>query len=57
VVVWLCDDLHELIRREIDPISGIGPLVVDDAVTWIGAHLDRGPDRIYLHAGTAEGAN
>jgi hypothetical protein len=49
--------LYELIHREIYPINGVGPLLVYDAATTIGAHLGLDPDRIYLHSGTAEGAN
>jgi hypothetical protein len=50
-------ELHELIHREIDPINDVGPLLVYDAATGIGAHLGLNPDRIYLHSGTATGAN
>jgi hypothetical protein len=49
-------ELHELIHREIHPIYDVGPLLVYDAATNIGAHLGLNPDRIYLHSGTAEGA-
>lgn len=49
-------ELHELIHREIHLIDGVGPLLVYDATTSIGAHLGLNPDRIYLHSGTAKGA-
>jgi hypothetical protein len=49
-------DLHELVRREIGRIAGIGRLTVYDVATRIGAHLRLAPERVYLHAGTAEGA-
>jgi hypothetical protein len=49
-------ELYELIHREIEGINGVGPLMMDDAATGIGAHLGLSPDRIYLHSGTAEGA-
>jgi hypothetical protein len=50
------DDLHAVIHREIFPIRDIGDLVVYDVATWIGAHLGLNPERVYLHAGAAEGA-
>jgi hypothetical protein len=49
-------ELHELIHRKIHPINDVGPLLVYDAATSIGAHLGLNPDCIYLHSGTAEGA-
>jgi hypothetical protein len=49
-------ELHDLICREILSIDGVGSLFVYDAATSIGAHLGLNPDRIYLHCGTAEGA-
>jgi hypothetical protein len=49
-------ELYELIHREIYPIDDVGPLLVYDAATSIGAHLGLDPDRIYLHSGTAQGA-
>ncbi len=54
-----CDgfsELHEIVRREIGSIRGIGRLAIYDISTRIGAHLGVEPDRVYLHAGTAEGA-
>lgn len=48
--------LHALVRREIGPIPDIGPLTVYDVANRIGAHLNLEPERIYLHAGTADGA-
>jgi hypothetical protein len=50
------DELHGLIQSEINQIDGVGPLLVYDATTTLGAHLGLNPDRIYLHAGTAVGA-
>jgi hypothetical protein len=49
-------ELHDLIRQEIHPIADVGPLLVYDAATTIGAHLGLNPDCIYLHSGTADGA-
>jgi DNA-binding transcriptional ArsR family regulator len=50
------DDLHEAVRRTIGPLRGIGALAVYDVACRIGAHLGLAPDRVYLHAGTREGA-
>jgi hypothetical protein len=50
------DELHSLIHSKIHPINGIGPLVVYDVATWIGACRGLHPDRVYLHSGTAKGA-
>lgn len=52
------DDLHALVRREIDPIPGIGKLVVYDVAIRIGASriMRLEPKFVYLHAGTREGA-
>ena len=49
-------DLHDLVRREIGRIAGIGRVTINDVATRIGAHLDLAPERVYLHAGTAAGA-
>jgi hypothetical protein len=48
-------DLSELIDGKICSIYDVGPLLVYDAATVIGAHLGLNPDRIYLHSGTAQG--
>ncbi len=48
--------LHEIIREEIGPIYGIGPLAVYDVATRIGARLRLEPELVYLHAGTSNGA-
>jgi hypothetical protein len=49
-------DLHDIVVREIRGIYGIGVLTTYDVATRIGAHLGLEPERVYLHAGTAEGA-
>lgn len=49
-------DLYAIIRRELLGIYGIGHLTAYDVATRIGAHLPLEPDRVYLHAGTADGA-
>lgn len=43
-------------RGAIWPILGIGELAVYDIATRVGAFLGLAPDKVYLHAGTAEGA-
>ena len=45
-----------LVERELMGIRGIGVLTVYDVATRIAAHLDLEPARVYVHAGTAEGA-
>ena len=49
-------DLYGVVQERIGGIKGVGVLTTYDVSTRIGAHLDLAPDRIYLHAGTAEGA-
>jgi hypothetical protein len=50
------EDLHETVRKTIGPIRGIGELAVYDIACRIGTDLGWTPDRVYLHAGTREGA-
>jgi len=50
------DELNEAVRKTIGPLRGIGELAVYDMAYRIGAHLGLEPDRVYLHAGTREGA-
>ena len=50
------DELHELIGRVIGPIHGIGELAVYDTALRIGARFRLEPSRVYLHAGTRDGA-
>jgi hypothetical protein len=50
------DALHEIVRREIGSVHGIGKLMVYDIAQRIGAHLGKAPTLIYLHRGTKEGA-
>lgn len=50
------DTVHELVSSTIDPIHGIGELVVYDTALRIGARLGLEPDKVYLHAGTRVGA-
>ena len=49
-------DLLHAVRDRIGDIHGIGELAVYDITCRIGASLGLKPDRIYLHAGTREGA-
>jgi hypothetical protein len=48
--------LFELVREIIGPIPGIGELTVYDTAVRIGARFQLEPDRVYLHAGTRDGA-
>ncbi len=50
------DALHEIIKREIGSVHGIGELMVYDIAHRIGAYLGKFPTRVYLHRGTKEGA-
>lgn len=50
------DALHEIVRREIGPVHGIGKLMVYDIAHRIGAYLGKVPTLVYLHRGTKEGA-
>jgi hypothetical protein len=49
-------ELHNLVEQTIGDVHGIGPLTVYDTAQRIGAYLDLYPERVYLHAGTREGA-
>ncbi len=49
-------ELHDTVRRITCSIRGAGPLYVYDVATRIGARCHLYPDRVYLHAGTREGA-
>ena len=48
--------LFELVRDLIEPIPGIGELMVYDTALRIGAKLNLKPMRVYLHAGARAGA-
>jgi hypothetical protein len=48
--------LHRAIDGEIGGIKGIGALTVYDIAHRIGAHFNKSPERVYLHAGTRTGA-
>ena len=50
------DDLHRAVGDRIGDMRGIGELAVYDIACRIGASLGLRPDRVYLHAGTREGA-
>jgi hypothetical protein len=50
------DDLLILLEETVGEISDIGPLYEYDTALRIGSFLDRQPERVYLHAGTREGA-
>lgn len=50
------EELYRLVDETIRPISGIGELTVYDTADRLGMHLRRAPERVYLHAGTKDGA-
>jgi hypothetical protein len=50
------DELHDIVNSLIRPIHGIGVLTVYDTAFRIGAHLGLEPRKVYLHAGTGNGA-
>jgi hypothetical protein len=50
------DELFQLVQSEIGGIYGVGELTVYDVTTRLGAFLGLEPERVYLHAGTREGA-
>lgn len=50
------EDLHNAVETSIGSIRGIGELAVYDIAVRIGAKRGLEPSRVYLHAGTREGA-
>jgi hypothetical protein len=50
------ESLHEIVRRRIGNIRGIGELAVYDTALRIGAYLSLSPTSVFLHAGTRDGA-
>jgi hypothetical protein len=50
------DEVIRIVDKEAGSIRGIGDLAVYDFALRIGARLRRLPERVYLHAGTREGA-
>jgi hypothetical protein len=50
------DELIHLIEGILDSVSGIGELYIYDTSLRIGAWLHQFPEKVYLHAGTREGA-
>jgi len=48
--------LYDLIAAKAGELHGIGGLTVYDTARRLGAFLRLEPDRVYLHAGTREGA-
>jgi hypothetical protein len=50
------DSLHEIVKREIGSVRGIGKLVVYDIAHRIGAYFGKAPALVYLHRGTKKGA-
>jgi hypothetical protein len=57
--IWNCHtfpELHEIVRREIGAIRGIGSLTIYDVTCRIAAHRTLEPMQVYLHAGVSDGA-
>lgn len=50
------EQLHTVVEALISGISMIGPLVIYDVATRIGAFLGLTPSVVYLHRGTRQGA-
>lgn len=50
------ETLHEIVKREIGSVHGVGALMVYDLAHRIGAYLGKSPKMVYLHRGTKEGA-
>lgn len=50
------DELHEVVWREAEGFHGIGRLAAYDTAHRIGTFLKLEPERVYLHAGTRDGA-
>lgn len=50
------DALHVLIAGQLREVAGIGELYLYDTAFRIGAYLRLLPTRVYLHAGTRDGA-
>lgn len=54
-----CSTFHELfvaVRESIGCLPGIGELMVYDTALRVGAWLRLGPEKVYLHSGTRQGA-
>ena len=49
-------ELHDLVARVLTPIRGIGALTIYDTAHRLGAHLNRSPEHVYMHAGARVGA-
>jgi hypothetical protein len=50
------DELFRTVEEAIGELAGIGPLTVYDISFRLGVYLDLHPEKIYLHAGTRQGA-
>lgn len=50
------DGLWRVVREAIQPIRGVGELMVYDTSLRIGAHRRLAPERVYLHRGVRIGA-
>jgi hypothetical protein len=50
------DQLLELVEESLGPVEGVGALYAYDVAERIGAKLGMEPQKVYLHAGTSDGA-
>lgn len=50
------EELHSMIRGLLIDIHGIGPLYIYDTSLRLGGYLGLSPEKVYLHAGTKDGA-
>jgi len=50
------ESLYNLLKSELGPISGVGPLMIYDTALRIGAYRSLYPEKVYLHAGTRKGS-
>ena len=50
------DAVHAIVKKIADSIKWLGPLYTYDCALALGAKLGIMPDKVYLHAGTRQGA-
>lgn len=50
------EELHRVVQQTAGEIKGIGPLTVYDTALRLGAYVGFYPQKVFLHAGTTEGA-
>lgn len=50
------EDLHEILRTAFSDVHGLGALYTYDTALRLGFFLGLAPEKVYLHAGTRQGA-